>query len=205
MRQFVRADTDATLREVQRWLGATHNVRFSRPALSRLLTKLDLPRKKRRDRCRYLSNCCGAIPRPALVPGDIVVWDDLSVHKTPELKTRIEAEQATDKYPIALGLQDFFGITVRIWELNGFDKAALVDVALKLSGSWRVLVHICTTPPAFLPLYQRLCGRRGGPTPPRRLTSVPATHPFDEDPEHLAVGSANHEHRRTDPALVQRG
>jgi transposase len=46
VRQFVRADTDATLREVQRWLEATHSVRVSLPALSRLLTKLDLPRKK---------------------------------------------------------------------------------------------------------------------------------------------------------------
>jgi transposase len=46
VRQFVRADTDATLREVQRWLEATHSVRVSLPALSRWLTKLDLPRKK---------------------------------------------------------------------------------------------------------------------------------------------------------------
>ena len=46
VRPFVRADTDATLREVQRWLEATHSVRVSLPALSRLLTKLDLPRKK---------------------------------------------------------------------------------------------------------------------------------------------------------------
>jgi len=46
VRQFVRADTDATLREVQRWLETTHSVRVSLPALSRLLTKLDLPRKK---------------------------------------------------------------------------------------------------------------------------------------------------------------
>jgi len=49
VRQFVRADTDATLREVQRWLEATHTVRLSLPALSRLLTKLDLLRKKRRS------------------------------------------------------------------------------------------------------------------------------------------------------------
>jgi transposase len=47
IRQYVRADTDATLREVQRWLEATHAVRVSLPVLSRLLTRLDLPRKKR--------------------------------------------------------------------------------------------------------------------------------------------------------------
>ncbi|MBV9224380.1 MAG: transposase [Acidobacteriaceae bacterium] len=46
VRQFVRADTDATLREVQRWLETTHTLRLSLPALSRLLAKLDLPRKK---------------------------------------------------------------------------------------------------------------------------------------------------------------
>jgi transposase len=49
VRQFVRADTDATLREVQRWQEATHTVRLSLPALSRLLTRLHLPRKKRRS------------------------------------------------------------------------------------------------------------------------------------------------------------
>ena len=49
VRQFVRADTDATLREVQRWLEAMHSVRVSLPALSGLLTKLDLPRKKSRS------------------------------------------------------------------------------------------------------------------------------------------------------------
>jgi transposase len=46
VRQYVLADTDATLREVQRWLAATHHLRLSLPALSRLLTKLNLPRKK---------------------------------------------------------------------------------------------------------------------------------------------------------------
>ena len=46
VRDYVLADTDATLREVQRWLEATHMVRLSLPTLSRLLTKLDLPRKK---------------------------------------------------------------------------------------------------------------------------------------------------------------
>jgi len=46
VRQYVLADTDATLREVQRWLAATHPIRLSLPALSRLLTKLNLPRKK---------------------------------------------------------------------------------------------------------------------------------------------------------------
>jgi len=46
VRDYVLADTDATLREVQRWLEATHTVRLSLPTLSRLLTKLDLPRKK---------------------------------------------------------------------------------------------------------------------------------------------------------------
>jgi len=49
VRQFVQADTDATLREVQRWLEARHAIRLSLPALSRLLTKLDLPRKKSRS------------------------------------------------------------------------------------------------------------------------------------------------------------
>ncbi len=46
VRQYVLADTDATLREVQRWLETTHTRRLSLPTLSRLLTKLDLPRKK---------------------------------------------------------------------------------------------------------------------------------------------------------------
>lgn len=35
------------------------------------------------------------ILRPALRPSDVVVWDNLPAHKTPELKTRIEAAQAT--------------------------------------------------------------------------------------------------------------
>lgn len=48
VRQYVQADTDTTLREVQRWLEATHRIRLSLPALSRLLTKLNLPRKKSR-------------------------------------------------------------------------------------------------------------------------------------------------------------
>lgn len=47
VRQYVQADTDATLREVQRWLETTHTLRVSLPSLSRLFTKLDLPRKKR--------------------------------------------------------------------------------------------------------------------------------------------------------------
>ena len=46
VRQYVLADTDATLREVQRWLAATLHIRLSLPTLSRLLTKLNLPRKK---------------------------------------------------------------------------------------------------------------------------------------------------------------
>jgi transposase len=46
VRQYVLADTDTTLREVQRWLETTHTIRLSLPTLSRLLTKLDLPRKK---------------------------------------------------------------------------------------------------------------------------------------------------------------
>jgi len=46
VRQFVRADTDATLRELQSWLQATQTIRLSLPTLSRLLTRLDLPRKK---------------------------------------------------------------------------------------------------------------------------------------------------------------
>jgi transposase len=47
VRQYVLADTDTTLREVQRWLAVTCTIRLSLPSLSRLLTKLDLPRKKR--------------------------------------------------------------------------------------------------------------------------------------------------------------
>ena len=47
VRQYVLADTDATLREVQRWLEKTHAVAVSLPVLSRLLAELDLPRKKR--------------------------------------------------------------------------------------------------------------------------------------------------------------
>jgi transposase len=46
VRQYVLADTDTTLREVQRWLETTHTIRLSLPTLSRLLAKLDLPRKK---------------------------------------------------------------------------------------------------------------------------------------------------------------
>jgi transposase len=49
VRQYVRADTDVTWREVQRWLEATPALRLSLPALSRLLTKLNLPRQKRRS------------------------------------------------------------------------------------------------------------------------------------------------------------
>ena len=47
VRQYVLADTDATLREVQDWLHATETIPVSLSTLSRLLTKLDLPRKKR--------------------------------------------------------------------------------------------------------------------------------------------------------------
>ena len=46
VRQHVLDDPDATLREVQAWLQTTQSVRLSLPTLSRLLTKLDLPRKK---------------------------------------------------------------------------------------------------------------------------------------------------------------
>ena len=45
--QQVQADADVTLRELQRWLAATQTVRLSLSTLSRLLTKLNLPRKKR--------------------------------------------------------------------------------------------------------------------------------------------------------------
>ena len=45
MRQYVRADTDVTWREGQRWLETTHAIQLSLPALSRLLTKLHWPRK----------------------------------------------------------------------------------------------------------------------------------------------------------------
>jgi transposase len=47
VRHHLLADTDATLQEVQSWLQATETIRLSLPTLSRLLTKLDLPRKKR--------------------------------------------------------------------------------------------------------------------------------------------------------------
>jgi transposase len=33
--------------------------------------------------------------RPSLRPGDVVIWDNLPAHKAPELKTKIEAAQAT--------------------------------------------------------------------------------------------------------------
>jgi transposase len=46
VRQYVLADTDTTLREVQRWLETAYTIRLSLPTLSRLLAKLDLPRKK---------------------------------------------------------------------------------------------------------------------------------------------------------------
>jgi transposase len=45
--QPVQADADVTLQELQRWLAATQTVRLSLSTLSRLLTKLNLPRKKR--------------------------------------------------------------------------------------------------------------------------------------------------------------
>jgi transposase len=45
--QHVQADADVTLQELQRWLAATQTVRLSLSTLSRLLTKLNLPRKKR--------------------------------------------------------------------------------------------------------------------------------------------------------------
>jgi transposase len=45
--QPVQADADVTLQELQRWLAATPTVRLSLSTLSRLLTKLNLPRKKR--------------------------------------------------------------------------------------------------------------------------------------------------------------
>ena len=48
VRQYVLADTDTTLQEVQHWLEVTHTVSLSLPTLSRLLTKLNLPRKKSR-------------------------------------------------------------------------------------------------------------------------------------------------------------
>jgi transposase len=47
VRQYVLADTEATLREVQRWLQATETIPVSLSTLSRLLTKLNLPRQKR--------------------------------------------------------------------------------------------------------------------------------------------------------------
>jgi transposase len=46
VRQQVQADTDMTLQEVQRWLPTTQTVCLSLPTLSRLLSKLNLPRKK---------------------------------------------------------------------------------------------------------------------------------------------------------------
>ena len=45
VRQHLLADNDATLREVQTWLQVTEAIRLSLPTLSRLLRKLDLPRK----------------------------------------------------------------------------------------------------------------------------------------------------------------
>jgi hypothetical protein len=41
VRQYVLADTDATLREVQSWLQATETIRLSLSTLSRLLTRLE--------------------------------------------------------------------------------------------------------------------------------------------------------------------
>ena len=46
VRQYVLNDPDTTLREVQRWLETSQAIPLSLPTLSRLLTKLDLPRKK---------------------------------------------------------------------------------------------------------------------------------------------------------------
>lgn len=47
VRHYILADTDATLREGQSWLQATETIRLSLSTLSRLLAKLDLPRKQR--------------------------------------------------------------------------------------------------------------------------------------------------------------
>jgi len=46
VRQYVLADPDVTLREIQRWLQTAQSIHLSLPTLSRLLAKLDLPRKK---------------------------------------------------------------------------------------------------------------------------------------------------------------
>jgi transposase len=48
VRQYVLDDPDTTLREVQSWLETAQSICLSLPTLSRLLTKLDLPRKKGR-------------------------------------------------------------------------------------------------------------------------------------------------------------
>jgi transposase len=182
VRQQVQADTDTTLQEVQRWLEATQIVRLSLSTLSRLLRKLNLPRKKeslhaterdtaanqqkreawctqvaaldpahlifvdesgvtrsmtrRYGRAPKGERVHGSVPlghgevatligalaldgvrasfsveaatdsdvfpvfveqvlRPALHPGDVVIWDNLSAHKAPELQAAIESAQAT--------------------------------------------------------------------------------------------------------------
>jgi transposase len=46
VRQYVLDDPDTTLREVQSWLETAQSIRLSLPTRSRLLAKLDLPRKK---------------------------------------------------------------------------------------------------------------------------------------------------------------
>jgi transposase len=51
VRHYVLADTDATLRAGQSWLQATETIPVSLSTLSRLLTRLDLPRPK--DTPRY--------------------------------------------------------------------------------------------------------------------------------------------------------
>jgi transposase len=44
---YVTAHDDLLLRQVQEWLEASHQIRLSVATLSRLLRRLDLPRKKR--------------------------------------------------------------------------------------------------------------------------------------------------------------
>jgi transposase len=46
VRHYVLADPDATWREIQRWLQTVQSIHLSLPTLSRLLAKLNLPRKK---------------------------------------------------------------------------------------------------------------------------------------------------------------
>ena len=63
------------------------------------------------------------ILRPALRPGDVVVWDNLPAHKAPELQTCIQAAQAT-LLPLPPYSPDFNPIEQCWWKVKECLRAA---------------------------------------------------------------------------------